>query len=79
MVDPNQMPRDMLVRDDPNILFLYAARTARGFGDGFAVILLPAYLGAIGFTPVEIGFSRSACSSRGRRGRRWTCRRAPPT
>src|ERR1043165_8886126 len=28
---------------------LYAARAARGFGDGFAVIILPAYLAEIGF------------------------------
>jgi MFS family permease len=38
-----------------NIFLLYMARGARGFGDGFAVIILPAYLSAIGFTPVEIG------------------------
>jgi MFS family permease len=39
---------------------LYAARGVRGFGDGFAVIILPAYLSAIGFTPVEIGFVATA-------------------
>jgi MFS family permease len=38
-----------------DILLLYAARAARGFGDGFAVIILPAYLSAIGFTTGEIG------------------------
>jgi hypothetical protein len=27
-----------------DILNLYAARAARGFGDGFAAIILPAYL-----------------------------------
>ena len=27
----------------------------RGFGDGFAIIMLPAYLSAIGYAPVEIG------------------------
>jgi MFS family permease len=42
------------------LLLLYAARGVRGFGDGFAVIILPAYLSAIGFTPVEIGFVATA-------------------
>jgi MFS family permease len=39
---------------------LYAARGVRGFGDGFAVIILPAYLSAIGFTPVDIGIVATA-------------------
>lgn len=34
---------------------IHLARAARGFGDGFAVILLPVYLTAIGFGPAEIG------------------------
>jgi MFS family permease len=34
---------------------LYAARGVRGFGDGFASIILPAYLVAIGFNPFQIG------------------------
>jgi MFS family permease len=38
-----------------NITLLYVARAARGFGDGFAVIILPAYLAELGFTPFEIG------------------------
>lgn len=38
-----------------NIPLLYAARGVRGFGDGFAVIILPAYLTAIGFSPFQIG------------------------
>jgi MFS family permease len=46
------------IRSD--ILLLYAARGVRGFGDGFAVIILPAYLAAIGFTPVEIGVVATA-------------------
>jgi MFS family permease len=37
------------------VALLYAARGVRGFGDGFAVIILPAYLTAIGFSPFEIG------------------------
>jgi MFS family permease len=43
-----------------NVLLLYAARGVRGFGDGFAVIILPAYLSAIGFGPVQIGVVATA-------------------
>ncbi len=42
------------------INLLYAARCARGIGDGFAVVILPAYLTAIGLTPVQIGFVATA-------------------
>jgi len=34
---------------------LFAARALRGFGDGFAAVVLPAYLGAIGFDAAQIG------------------------
>jgi MFS family permease len=37
-----------------------AARALRGFGDGFAVIILPAYLTAIGYGPAEIGVIATA-------------------
>jgi len=43
-----------------DVLVLYAARGARGFGDGFAIIILPAYLSAIGFSPGQIGLIASA-------------------
>src|SRR5712691_12104969 len=39
---------------------LYAARAARGFGDGFAAIILPAYLIEIGFDPFQIGLVATA-------------------
>ena len=39
---------------------LYAARAVRAFGDGFAVIILPAYLSAIGFDPVAVGLVATA-------------------
>ena len=42
------------------INLLYAARGIRGFGDGFAVIILPAYLSAIGYDPVQIGIVAAA-------------------
>jgi MFS family permease len=38
-----------------NIRLLYLARGIRGLGDGFATIILPAYLGAIRYDPVQIG------------------------
>jgi MFS family permease len=38
-----------------NVRLLYLARGIRGFGDGFATIILPAYLDAIGYDPVQIG------------------------
>ncbi len=43
-----------------NVLLLYAARGVRGFGDGFAIIILPAYLTAIGYDPVQIGIVATA-------------------
>jgi len=42
------------------IKLLYVARGLRGFGDGFAIIILPAYLTAIGYDPVQIGFVATA-------------------
>ena len=42
------------------LLHLYAARGVRGFGDGFAVIILPAYLSALGYSPFEIGLVATA-------------------
>jgi MFS family permease len=40
--------------------YLYAARAARGFGDGFAAIILPAYLIEMGFNPFQIGLVAAA-------------------
>jgi hypothetical protein len=51
----------MIASDTPSrssaadVRLLYAARGLRGFGDGFAVIILPAYLSAIGYSPLQIG------------------------
>jgi MFS family permease len=41
-------------------VLLYAARGVRGFGDGFAIIVLPAYLSATGLSTGQIGFVVSA-------------------
>jgi MFS family permease len=43
-----------------DIALLFIARGVRGLGDGFAIIILPVYLAAIGFTSVEIGLIVSA-------------------
>jgi MFS family permease len=44
----------------PDVFYLYAARATRGFGDGFAAIILPAYLTELGFTPFQIGVVATA-------------------
>jgi MFS family permease len=38
-----------------SFLLLYSARALRGFGDGFATIVLPVYLAKIGFGAAQIG------------------------
>jgi MFS family permease len=43
-----------------DIALLFIARGIRGLGDGFAIIILPAYLSAIGFDAVQIGIIVSA-------------------
>jgi len=48
------------IKTPPDILYLYAARALRGFGDGFAIIILPVYLQAVGFSPQQIGIVASA-------------------
>lgn len=36
-------------------IYLFAARALRDFGDGYVAVLLPAYLLALGLTPLEVG------------------------
>jgi MFS family permease len=48
------------VRRPSDVHLLYAARAARGFGGGFAIIILPAYLAELGFGPFQIGIVASA-------------------
>ncbi|HXO70847.1 MAG TPA: MFS transporter [Bradyrhizobium sp.] len=48
------------MKTPPELLCLYGARALRGFGDGFAILILPVYLTAIGFSPLEIGIVASA-------------------
>src|SRR5438132_6503935 len=42
------------------IALLYAARALRGFGDGFAIIILPAYMTTLGFDAVAVGIVATA-------------------
>jgi MFS family permease len=48
------------MRAPSDMFYLYSARVARGFGDGFAALILPAYLSALGFGPVQIGIVAAA-------------------
>jgi MFS family permease len=48
------------VKAGSDIFYLYAARAARGLGDGFAAIILPAYLSQLGFSPFQIGIVATA-------------------
>jgi MFS family permease len=48
------------MKTPPDIVCLYGARALRGFGDGFAILILPVYLTAIGFSPLAIGIVASA-------------------
>jgi MFS family permease len=60
MVAPGQGSERRLLSAGPDIDLICAARGVRGFGDGFAIILLPAYLSAIGFDAIEIGLVATA-------------------
>jgi MFS family permease len=42
------------------IFYLYAARALRGLGDGFAILILPAYLLAVGLSPQQVGIIASS-------------------
>jgi MFS family permease len=43
-----------------DIVLLLLARGLRGFGDGFVILVLPAYLSALGFSPPQIGITATA-------------------
>src|SRR6202049_3641760 len=61
-IDVARLPMTVFADTKPpsDIFYLYAARGLRGFGDGFAVIILPVYLLAIGLTPQQVGIVASA-------------------
>ncbi len=54
------MTNSTCTKPQSDIFYLYGARALRGFGDGFAVIILPVYLLAIGLTPQQVGIVASA-------------------
>ncbi len=41
-------------------IYLFAARASRDFGDGFVAVLLPLYLLALGFGPLQVGVIATA-------------------
>ena len=49
-----------LVATGSGVSRLYVARGLRGFGDGFAIIILPAYMTAIGHDPTAVGIVATA-------------------
>src|SRR5207237_3036471 len=42
------------------VKLLYVARGLRGFGDGFAIIILPAYMTLLGYDAVAVGLIATA-------------------
>src|SRR5437763_15375252 len=42
------------------IALLYVARGLRGFGDGFAILILPAYMTVLGYDAVAVGMVATA-------------------
>jgi MFS family permease len=48
------------VKTSSLIALLYLARGLRGFGDGFAIIVLPAYMTALGFDAAAVGLVAAA-------------------
>ena len=54
------IPAETSTRMRPDAYYIYAARALRGFGDGFAIIILPVYLLAIGLNPQQVGMVASA-------------------
>jgi MFS family permease len=56
---------DISTRSEPStepsiVSLLYWARGLRGFGDGFAIIILPAYMTALGYDAVAVGIVAAA-------------------
>jgi MFS family permease len=56
--DVTARPEDAAAK--PDLLRLYLARGLRGFGDGFAIIILPAYMASLGYGPAAMGLVATA-------------------
>lgn len=48
------------IAERSSVFRLFVARSLRGFGDGFAIIILPAYMTLLGFDAVAIGIVATA-------------------
>ena len=59
-MDASTTENDRTTSGSSLVGLLYAARALRGFGDGFAIIVLPAYLTALGFDAVAVGIVATA-------------------
>ena len=57
---PNSVSLSTSSTGVPLVALLYVARGLRGFGDGFAIIVLPAYMTALGFGAVAVGLVATA-------------------
>src|SRR5215831_8002669 len=55
-----KMTEQALVERVQPAAYLFAARALRDFGDGFVAVLLPAYLLALGLTPLQVGIIATA-------------------
>lgn len=54
------MERVRSVRSPRPATYLFGARALRDFGDGFVAVLLPVYLLALGFSPLQVGIIATA-------------------
>jgi hypothetical protein len=57
--------KDVEGEDQALISLLYVARGLRGFGDGFAILILPAYMTILGYdAPPSASWQRLRCWER---------------
>ena len=58
------MSSEVTIQDQPvatnPVVYVYVARALRDFGDGFVAVLLPVYLTALGFSPLQVGVIATA-------------------
>ena len=55
MADPDAAVSDEAATKPDAVVYVYLARALRDFGDGFVAVLLPVYLIALGFSPLQVG------------------------
>jgi len=60
-IDGQHPGRNQTVSNAASLIrLLYVARGLRGFGDGFAIIILPAYMTVLGYDAVAVGIVATA-------------------